>query len=94
MKHSQHIRWPFSRCLAFWILSNASVLAAEGITVDSPAFTANIRAGSIVALTAKDGTQYVSAPSEPRGLNQQRMRGEGGWVEDISIELEKQFKRG
>ena len=50
------------RCLRFCsllLLALTATAAAEGIDVRSKTFSANIRAGSVVGLTASDGTQYV-----------------------------------
>jgi hypothetical protein len=55
--------------LALLALSSTSLSGAEGIDIRSKTFSASIRAGSVVGLTASDGTQYVCPPVEHRGLS-------------------------
>ncbi len=60
--------WRTSWGAALLILSGASTLAEDGIAVRAVGFTARIQGGSLTALTASDGTQYVRPPTEPRSL--------------------------
>ncbi len=55
--------------LALLALASTSLSGAEGIDIRSKTFSASIRAGSVVGLTASDGTQYVRPPVEHRGLS-------------------------
>ena len=56
-------------CLVLWMLSGTFLFGADGIDVRSKTFSANVRAGSVVGLTASDGTQYVAGPGEQRGMS-------------------------
>jgi len=65
----KNVAWRLVGCALFLcVLSGTSPVAADGIDVHSQSFTATIRQGSVVTLTGKDGTSYVSLPSEPPGM--------------------------
>ncbi|MHB8864315.1 MAG: DUF6259 domain-containing protein [Pirellulaceae bacterium] len=46
---------------------STSLIGADGIQIQSRGFTAHVRCGSVVGLTAADGTQYAGMPAESRG---------------------------
>ena len=70
-----------------WVLAILAVFStalpgADGIDVRSSSFSAGIRRGSVVDLTAADGTQYVRMPAEPRGATIHRAEASHGATAD------------